>query len=215
MKDPTARLYVRHWTRGVTDVLGPGRRSVIWLQGCARGCEGCIAPEMQPHGEGKGTDAFDLAEQVLEDDEACGITVSGGEPFDQSAGLAILLEITRARGRNTWVYTGHRLEELVARDDPWTDRALAATDILVDGPYVQDEAGGYPYRGSTNQRLIVLGDDVARGATAVGGASRITISLDDHGEMIVVGIPPSGFLERFEEQLSRRGLAVVPRDRWR
>jgi anaerobic ribonucleoside-triphosphate reductase activating protein len=27
------------------EVLGPGKRAVIWVQGCPFGCSGCIVPE--------------------------------------------------------------------------------------------------------------------------------------------------------------------------
>lgn len=39
------RLLLGHTATGVTDTLGPGRRSVVWVQGCHIGCPGCIVPE--------------------------------------------------------------------------------------------------------------------------------------------------------------------------
>ena len=33
--------------------LGPGRRVVLWVTGCAKHCEGCMSPEMQDPEAGK------------------------------------------------------------------------------------------------------------------------------------------------------------------
>jgi anaerobic ribonucleoside-triphosphate reductase activating protein len=63
-----------------------------------------------------------------------GISVSGGEPFDQPAGLGLLLQGAHAAGLSTLVYTGYALADLRLRQD-LAAFALRHIDILVDGPY--------------------------------------------------------------------------------
>jgi anaerobic ribonucleoside-triphosphate reductase activating protein len=84
-----------------------------------------------------------------------GVSVLGGEPFAQAAGLAALSARLKARGIHTTVYTGYTLEALVRRADPIINAAIELTDLLIDGPFVdalRDNAG--EWCGSRNQRLV-------------------------------------------------------------
>jgi anaerobic ribonucleoside-triphosphate reductase activating protein len=84
-----------------------------------------------------------------------GVTVSGGEPFGQPAGLVALLRELRACGIHIVVYTGYTLEALARRTEPEVCETLRLADLLVDGPYVAALADGAgEWRGSRNQRLI-------------------------------------------------------------
>jgi anaerobic ribonucleoside-triphosphate reductase activating protein len=85
------------------------------------------------------------------------VTVTGGEPFDQAAELCTLLMALYDLDpdRHVVVYTGYTLEDLVRTGSGWVLVALAAIDVLVDGPYVRElDAPGMQYRGSSNQRVI-------------------------------------------------------------
>src|ERR1700722_19472169 len=82
-------------------VLGPGVRAVIWVQGCPLRCPGCIAPETLPFAAADGNvggvrSVADLAGWLAELDETEGVTLSGGEPFAQAEALAELLDTVRA-----------------------------------------------------------------------------------------------------------------------
>jgi len=84
-----------------------------------------------------------------------GITVLGGEPFFQSAGLAVLLRKLQERGVHTVVFSGYTLELLAHRPEPEVWEALHLIDLLVDGPFVVAlTEGAGERRGSRNQRLI-------------------------------------------------------------
>jgi anaerobic ribonucleoside-triphosphate reductase activating protein len=197
---------------GVRDCLGPGLRAVVWVQGCVRRCPGCIASELQPPSGGHPVDPRALAEDLLHRGELDGLTVSGGEPMDQPMALAALLRVFRDAGKSTWVYTGYSLEYLVGRDDPDVDRAIALTDVLVDGDYRQDLVA-LPFRGSANQRLIRLsGPPLA--PPAGGWGSRVEVRVDVEGSLMVVGVPPRGFLAQLQARLGARGLVVVPDQPW-
>ncbi|MCL1817838.1 MAG: radical SAM protein, partial [Spirochaetaceae bacterium] len=76
---------------------GPGERFVVWTQGCRRGCPGCFNPRAQATGLGMGDNSFPAelsAHEILARLPAGrvnGITVSGGEPFEQPQELERLL----------------------------------------------------------------------------------------------------------------------------
>ena len=88
-----------------------------------------------------------------------GVTLLGGEPFEQAAALAPLASGVRALGLSVLTFSGYRLEELRARQDSGVGALLAATDVLVDGRYeaTRPEAERL-WAGSTNQSFHYLTD---------------------------------------------------------
>ena len=96
-------------------VNGPGRRVVIWVQGCSLGCPGCFNPGT--HGAGGETlGRGALVDRILaaRTEQTTGVTFSGGEPFQQAKATADVA----ARVRTAWpeasimAFSGYRLEEL-------------------------------------------------------------------------------------------------------
>jgi len=84
-----------------------------------------------------------------------GVTILGGEPFDQSEQVAELVSRLNLLGFHITVYSGYTMEVLMQRKTPSIDYILTHIDLLIDGPFVasvSDRAG--EYRGSRNQRLI-------------------------------------------------------------
>lgn len=212
---PPPRLRVRHTAIGVTDTLGPGRRSVVWVQGCTLHCPGCIVPEMWgPASAGDLVDPLELANRLLAADPEAALTVSGGEPTEQAAAVAVLLSAAKALGRTTWVYTGRTLEELLAGQDATVLKMLAYVDVLVDGRFEQSRAAALPYRGSANQRILRLTEAIPSNDAEPGLGGRIDVTIDSTGTLVVIGIPPPGFLARFQAGLGERGVSVSPQHPW-
>lgn len=165
----TIRLY---GTAPDSIVDGPGLRFAVFVQGCTHGCPGCHNPDSQPSCGGDVRRIDDLAAEIAANKLAQGVTISGGEPFEQAAASAELARKARSLGLNVWTYTGCTYEDLVALAsrgaqafdapralpavDPTGAAALLdATDVLVDGPFVQKlHSFDLPWRGSCNQRLI-------------------------------------------------------------
>lgn len=137
-------------------VLGPGRRYVLWTQGCKRCCPGCITPESRPLEGGVDIDIDALAYDIVSRSQIDGVTVSGGEPFLQAKGVGRLLELVhKERPEMTViVYTGYRQEEL--DEVPDAGVLLQHIDVLIDGEYVESLNDGVGIRGSSNQRIIPL-----------------------------------------------------------
>lgn len=149
---------------GVVDesvVDGPGVRLVVFAQGCPHRCRGCHNPHTWDFDGG----AEVSIEQILLRADAnpilSGITLTGGEPFAQAPGFARLAQEARRRGLSVVAYTGYTWEQLVDSLAPGVRELLLATDILIDGPFVQALADpGLAYRGSRNQRIIQVHDHI-------------------------------------------------------
>ena len=96
-----------------------------------------------------------------------GVTFSGGEPFCQAQALCHLAQGVRALGLNLWCYTGYLFEELLEKGDPCQIALLKELDVLVDGPFIQDQRSlELTFCGSRNQRIIDVHQSLAAG-TAV------------------------------------------------
>ena len=94
-----------------------------------------------------------------------GLTLSGGEPFCQAEACARLAEPVKALGLDVVTYSGYTYEQLIERRDPGTDALIRATDILVDGPFIEALRDvSLKFRGSGNQRIIDMNQTRAKGA---------------------------------------------------
>lgn len=138
-------------------VDGPGLRYAVFVQGCTHHCPGCHNPESQPMEGGTRTRIADLLADIRANKLVSGVTLSGGEPFDQPAACAALARALKADGYGLWAYSGYLYEQLLARAEaePAVDELLASIDVLVDGPFVESRKSyALKWRGSDNQRLI-------------------------------------------------------------
>ncbi|NTU59832.1 MAG: radical SAM protein [Deltaproteobacteria bacterium] len=175
---------------------GPGRRFTVWVQGCARGCNGCFNPDLQPRAPRRRVSPEALAAELRRCGPVEGVSLSGGEPFDQAGGLADFLGLLRAGGPlddfTALAFTGYCVEEL-REGDPDRRRLLGHLDLLVDGPYVEQASTVLPLRGSTNQRLVPLtpaGEDLVRRIEAEPPAACAAVIAEDGG-VILTGFPPA------------------------
>ena len=183
-----------------TRALGPGFRSVVWVQGCPFRCQGCIAPDWIPFRAARSVSPEELATELLVDPAVTGLTFSGGEPMSQAAGLAAVIAAARRRRDLTLIcFTGYRLGQL--RKDPpgpGVDDLLAQTDVLIDGRYVAARNFGRGLRGSDNQKVHILtGALAAHTAELTDGPRRAEIRFSDRSALLV-GVPPPGVAEAFD-----------------
>lgn len=141
-----------------TEMVGPGLRDGIWVQGCSIRCPGCANQDFLPHVERRRIPVAALVRYCQRRrPQIDGISVLGGEPTEQPLAMAALLERAQACGLSTVVFSGHLYETLKLRTE--CADILAHTDLLIDGPYVESKRDPtLHWRGSTNQRLIRLTD---------------------------------------------------------
>ena len=175
-----------------TGAEGPGRRFALWTQGCTIRCAGCCNPQMFPAEGGTPWDTRALAEKIVATPEIEGISLLGGEPFEQAAALAEVAGAARARGLSVMIYTGYTLAELRSRGDAATDALLAATDLLVDGRFEQSlYETGRRWIGSSNQVLHFLTDRYRADDPRFREPNSVEIQVKN-GELVVTGWPTVG-----------------------
>lgn len=136
-------------------VDGSGLRMVVWTQGCVHNCPGCHNPETHQLTGGFTANIQEVIEQFDANPLLTGITLSGGDPFLQAAQCAAIARQVKERGKNVWTYTGYTLEQIIASDNATWHQLLSYTDVLVDGPYIEEQRNlELSFRGSENQRII-------------------------------------------------------------
>lgn len=173
-----------------TEVLGPGLRSAVWVQGCHLRCRGCVAAETHPLVGGEPVPAGALGRWLAEH-AVDGVTVSGGEPMLQAIALVATIDVLRElRPRlSMMIYTGYRVEWLQREGNSAQRALISRADLLVDGPYVERWHAALRWRGSSNQRLLDLSgrhtadlvDDEPAG---------LELELDGELGLLVTGVPP-------------------------
>ena len=144
---------------------GNGIRVTLWVAGCNHKCKGCHNPWTWNYEQGKVlskefNSICNKLSEWLKKDYVEGLTISGGDPLDQSNQslyeLNSLLRWVKLNypEKNIWLYTGYVYEEL----NKVQKEVLEYVDVLVDGPYKEElrDIAHCPFRGSTNQRIIYI-----------------------------------------------------------
>lgn len=142
-----------------SEVNGPGRRAVVWVQGCLQDCSGCFNPRSHSFEIDQLISIDALVERIAGNPRNEGVTFSGGEPFWQAPALAIVAKRVKARGLNVMSFSGFTLEHLQSERAPAGANALLAElDILVDGPFVEAQSVNTPDSlvSSRNQNVRVF-----------------------------------------------------------
>ncbi|WP_328448293.1 4Fe-4S single cluster domain-containing protein [Amycolatopsis sp. NBC_00438] len=162
----------------VTAAEGPGLRCAVWTQGCSVRCPGCFNPQTWTTRGGTLLPWQDLAERVLAIEGVEGVTLLGGEPFDQPEPLGAFASAVRAAGLSVMTFTGRVLEDLPP------SKLLEATDLLVDGPFLADRPEpSRPWVGSVNQRFHFLTDRYDESIFATPNRLELRIATDGSVEL--------------------------------
>mgnify|MGYP004691157787 FL=1 len=172
--------------------LGPGDRVCLWTQGCKKRCKGCISPELQPY-SGNEIDEDVLAKiliQVARKNNCTGITISGGDPLEQSQALLKLLTLLRNEFDDILVYTGFEFQDiqngLVGIE---AKKCLDYLDVLIDGKYVDElNYKDCVLRGSSNQNIHFITKGLAPIYAEYMKQGRILESFVHNQNIIVTGI---------------------------
>jgi anaerobic ribonucleoside-triphosphate reductase activating protein len=182
-------------TCSATHALGPGVRSVVWVQGCPLRCPECLAPEWIPDREARLVSPAALAAELLADERVAGLTISGGEPMAQAAALARMVRAARTVRELTVIcFSGYRLARLRGKNGPvGAESLLDEIDVLIDGPYVAARNDGRGLRGSSNQRIHHL-TGRSRGYDFENGPRAAELHFSG-SDARLVGVPAPGLLE--------------------
>lgn len=162
-------------------VDGPGIRFAVFMQGCTHRCEECHNQKSQAHGNGVDKSISEIIKEFDEAKSCTGVTLSGGEPFEQSHAVSILAQALKEKNVNVWCYTGYLFEDLLAiaasceapgqtkycnqNNAADVNRLLHNIDVLVDGEFDKNKKSyAALFRGSTNQRLIDVPKSLKNGS---------------------------------------------------
>lgn len=199
-------------------VLGHGRRLGIWLQGCSIGCKGCVS---------KDTWSFDRSTAVSIGSfldwakSTCGmnfdgVTVSGGEPFDQADSLEILLQgihrwfdslpTTESIPKDIICYSGYPLKRIEKNHAG----ILRLIDVLISEPFVERRSTAY-LRGSDNQKMSLL-TPLAQTRYPkeflTKNVQKMQIKIDSENRMWAIGIPERHLMESMQQDLQEQGMTI-------
>lgn len=192
---------------------GPGLRFTIWVQGCSIRCEGCANIHMWEHGYGHLVDVNSLTEMIRETGGIEGVTVVGGEPFDQAEPLALLAKEVQRFGLGVIVFTGNIYEELLSNGSTHDHALLEYTDMLIDGPF-QKEFVTYdlPWVGSGNQRYIHLSNRYSQ-FDLCEISNHLEIRFDAEKMKITInGMDNLDQLEKVFDRLRMKGVSLERRE---
>lgn len=188
-------LYFSHAHFPVT-TLGFGRRVGIWLQGCSLGCPGCIAPQTWRRTAAHRVELDPLVARLRPFLAAAdGVTISGGEPFEQPRALRALIAAVRREcpGGDILVYSGYPAARLRERHPA----ILAQIDVLIPEPFIEAAAGAHPLAGSGNQPVLLFTALARARYGAIDSKARARINLAPADDRLrLAGIPRRGEIER-------------------
>ena len=147
---------------------GDGVRVSLFVSGCRNHCKGCFQPETWDFNYGKPytKETEDRIIELLKPEYIDGLTLLGGDPFEnenQEELFHLLERVKKEFGdtKDIWCYTGYVYEDIIndnfVRNTPYTTKLLSLIDILVDGPFIEEEKDlTLRFRGSRNQRILNL-----------------------------------------------------------
>lgn len=186
---------------------------MVWVRGCGRRCPGCMATDLWD--PGRSTRVEKIAQEILPPLGGLdGLTISGGEPFDQApAVLGLVRHLREEFDVEIAIYTGYLLPELRALGDE-RDLLVRQVDILIDGPYEEQANNTLVWRGSDNQEVHLLTARAQQYSAAAHETWPMTRPLQIQplgtGRYRLVGIPRRGELALYRRAMARRGLEVHP-----
>lgn len=199
-------------------VLGYGQRLGLWVQGCTIGCKGCVSRDTWDFDQRKSADIGRLMEWIQ---ETCGtavdgVTISGGEPFDQPDALLELLQELRqwltkltaqdGKQRDILCYSGYSGKRLHASHQ----EVLTFLDVVIPEPFVEQRAVAL-LRGSDNQTikcLTDLGRERYANLQPIENKKRFQLIVDSNHAMWAIGIPDKGDMQSLSSTLRADGLEM-------
>jgi len=141
---------------------GVGIRATLFVTGCSHHCYNCFNPEYWSHEAGQLFDdvAAHRLVNYLKHPQVSGLTILGGEPFENVDGLVDFIK-TYLKGqewfkhKDIWCYSGYTIDQII--EDSNKRKLLELVDVLVDGKFVDSlKDPSLKFRGSSNQNIYKI-----------------------------------------------------------
>ncbi len=189
--------------------LGKGKRIVVWVQGCSLICGACISQTLQTKEGGKEINIARLVDEIVTvKQHFSGITITGGEPFQQYKQLiAFCAYLKQKTGMEIYVFSGYTLKELVHK---FPDKLfLKYIDYLMDGRYEQAKHDNNNVRGSSNQNLYKFERNKAILQKTYFNSDKMGINIGENKQVYLSGIPKNKELKQLSEYLYKSGINLT------
>ena len=135
-----------------------------------------------------------------------GVTLLGGEPFDQAAELSVFARMVQEAGLSVMTFSGNTLQQIRTMAGSGPKELLNHTDLLVDGQYDSSLLdANRPWVGSTNQKFHFLTPRYRHlEASLSDQPDRVEIRVGVNGRVSVNGWASNESLDRLLHGLGRR-----------
>lgn len=130
----------------ISTVNGPGKRAVVWMQGCSLSCPGCFNFDTHTRLAGLLIRPEELAEQINAL-PVRGVTLSGGEPLLQANAVVSLLNHLDSE-KDILLYSGFSVAEAIKSTA--RKAVLLKCDAALMGRYKREFI--HPYE---NKELVI------------------------------------------------------------
>lgn len=189
------------------NILGPGKRLIIYSSGCPLSCPDCIEPDLQNLDRGKKWHTDDFIAAIMPYiGSVDGITFSGGEPFYQAPALNRILQNISTQ-LQILVFSGYELDQL---STTFAD-TLSTIDILISGKYIAEQSGNFLWRGSQNQ-VISSPNGSIYSSTLDNWMKSPSAGISMHisnKQTFIYGIPAKGSLATLQKQMKDKQLELI------
>ena len=157
-------------------LYGPGKRLLLFTQGCSLRCKGCTNQHLWEFGKGTNISIEEILNHCNDLD---GITLHGGEPLDQANVLIELVKRIKKQGKTIILFTGYTFNELsLTQKKVWL-----FSDIVIAGRYEEEKRNIYlQFRGSTNQKVFTHKGKY-KNYNVKDGKTVALLSFNEDGEM--------------------------------
>lgn len=178
-------------------IYGPGKRFVIWLQGCSLACPGCWNEEMWSFKPKTLVNRDQLLAWILSTPDIHGVTLLGGEPLQQAENVIWLLNrVKQDSDLSTFLYTGYEQQELHTMG-LW-DEMNTLCDMIAVGRYKKEERNiDRQWVGSDNQEVLYpegSGENMLQ-----SDQNEVEIIIHSDGALTVLGFPDTEMVDLIKE----------------
>ena len=130
-------------------LYGPGKRLLIFLQGCSLHCKGCVNKHLWDFKCEKMLSKEDIL-RICEIEKVDGITLHGGEPLDQAKKLLEIVKALKEKKFTVILFTGYTKKEI----KDYKLKVWNLSDIVISGRFELEKQNFYlQIKGSTNQKI--------------------------------------------------------------
>lgn len=176
-------------------LYGPGKRLLLFTQGCSIHCKGCINSHLWKFGCGKDISAAEIL-HICQNNKVDGITLHGGEPLDQAMGIFEIVKLLKDNDYTVILFTGYMKKEISG----YQVKIWNLVDIVVSGRFVESKKNLFmQFRGSTNQRVYTHKGKY-KGYKTENGKTVAILTLDNKGNINIKGFFSEDIQSLIEEK---------------